>query len=90
MPYYREWTLAILRDLAANPDGLSTPELARRHAAGIGARQALTKCGNSLRSLEYHKLVYRAGTVPGIYQRKPATVWRITADGSMFAATSPR
>jgi hypothetical protein len=74
--------LSVLRDLAQYPGGISTPELAKRHDTGVWPWQkALTRCGNTLRSLEHRGLVRRAGT-----RGQQAVIWQVTGEGRSLAA----
>jgi hypothetical protein len=76
----RKRTVPMLRALAANPGGLTTPELARRFASDVPSwSRALSLCGHLLRKQEAAGYVRVAGTIrkPG----RPTIIWQLTDTG---------
>ncbi len=79
------WRAALLRALAYNPAGLSTPELARLCASDVKTwRLALQICGRELERQEKAGRVQRVGVA-----ERRAVIWRITDAGRPYADSIP-
>jgi hypothetical protein len=81
-------TRQMLTALSREPDGLSTPELARLCMADARQR-ALTICGNRLRWLRKRGLVRVAGRTSGAFQQGPAVIWSATDAGRRYVLEGP-